>query len=85
MEGTEVLSTNVSFGNSNENIACQQVKCETLILCYGDKLARAMSLFMYCKEIMRSLPNGVLLRDFIFTRVLNQINHLFLRFNVYRT
>lgn len=58
---------------------------DLLIFCYGDKLARAKSLFMYCKEIMRSLPNGVLLRDFIFTCVLNQINHLFLRYNVYRT
>lgn len=63
--------------------ASQMWDADLLIFCYGDKLARAMSLFMYCKEIMRSLPNGVSLRDFIFTCVLNQINHLFLRFTVH--
>lgn len=88
MEGTEVLSTNVSFWQFERKYCVSASKmwdADLLILCYGDKLSRAMSLFMYCKEIMRSLPNGVSLRDFIFTCVLIQINHLFLRYNVYRT
>lgn len=42
-----------------------------LIFCYGDKLVCVMFLFMYCKEIMRLLLNGVLFCDFIFICVLN--------------